>query len=119
MAIKRNISYHISEDRLDRATFIASTLTFGEIVRERYCIDEQGRPAWKCLTDTGVILVFNGKRDKVVTLYIATIAQASWICEGNCPYSIFRIVQKNQKIVHLQTLPVEQAIKQYKQKGNR
>ena len=108
MALKRNISYHISEDRLDRATFIATTIGFGAIIKERYCVDEQGRPAWKCLTDTGVMLIFNGKRDKVVTLYIATVAQVSWIYEGNTPYSVYRTVVKNKALVAQQNLPADE-----------
>ena len=116
MAIKRNLSYHISEDRLDRAAFITMSIGIGEIVKEKYCVDEQGRPAWKCMTDTGVILILNGRRDKVVTLYIATLTQLSWMYDGNAPYNMYHTVQKNKRLIALQELPLEQSLKALKTK---
>ena len=97
--LKRNITYHISEDRLDRACYIMTTVGMGEIVKERRCIDEQGRVAYKCLTDTGVMLIFNRDKSLVVTLYIATQKQVSWLYEGKTPEGIFKVVKKNK--VHI------------------
>ena len=42
MAIKRNITYHISEDRIDRAYYIMETVGIGEIIKEQRCFDEKG-----------------------------------------------------------------------------
>ena len=47
MAIKRNCSYHISEDRLDRACYIMQTIGMGEIIKEQHGIDEKGRGYWR------------------------------------------------------------------------
>lgn len=94
--IQRNISYHISEDRLDRACYIMTTVGMGEIVKERRCVDEYGRIAYKCLTDTGVMLIYNADRSRIVTLYIATQQQTAWMFEGKAPSWILRVVKKNR-----------------------
>ena len=95
MAIQRNISYHISEDRLDRACYIMTTIGIGEVIKEVHTIDEQGRGAWKCFTNTGVMLIFNEQRTRVVTLYIASQPQVSAMYKGNTPGWILRMVKKN------------------------
>lgn len=94
--LKRNISYHISEDRLDRATYILTTIGMGEIVRERSKVDELGRTSILCLTDTGVVLVFNATKTKMITLYIADQKQVSWVCRGDTPSWLFNVVKKNK-----------------------
>lgn len=93
--IKRNISYHISEDRLDRACYIMQTIGLGEIIKEAHGVDENGRGYWRCFTDTGVMLIFNEQKTKVVTLYIASQPQVSAIFKGQTPSWIFKMVRKN------------------------
>lgn len=94
--LKRNISYHISEDRLDRATYILTTIGMGEIVRERSKVDDMGRTSVLCLTNTGVVLVFNATKTKMITLYIADQKQVSWVCRGDTPQWLFNVVKKNK-----------------------
>ena len=83
--IKRNASYHISEDRLDRAVYIMQTVGLGEIIKEQRCVDTKGRVSWQCLTDTGVLLVLNEQKTMAVTLYIATQPKVSAMYKGNNP----------------------------------
>ena len=97
MTIKRNISYHISEDRLDRACYIMQTIGIGDIVKEQRGIDEQGRVYWRCFTNTGVMLIMNEHKNRVVTLYIAEQKQVSSIFQGNTPSWVFVLVRKNAK----------------------
>ena len=96
MAIKRNITYHISEDRLDRACYIMQTIGIGEIVKEERCVQEDGRISWQCLTNTGVILVLSEDRKVAITLYIASQAKVSAMYKGNTPSWMFKIVKKNK-----------------------
>lgn len=93
--LKRNISYHISEDRLDRAVYIATTVDLGEIIKEQRCVDEKGRVSWQCFTDTGVIIVLNEQKTMAVTLYIATQPKVSAMYKGNTPSWILKMVRKN------------------------
>ena len=95
--LKRNISYHISEDRLDRATYIMTTVGMGEIIKEQRGIDEQGRIYWRCFTNTGVMLIMNADKSRVVTLYIAEQKQVSSIYQGKTPSWVFALVRKNMK----------------------
>lgn len=100
--IKRNISYHISEDRLDRATYIMTTIGLGEIVKEVRCVDERGRTGYQCLTDTGVMLILNEDKSRVVTLYIATQPKVSAMYKGNTPSWILKMIRKNKVYAEMQ-----------------
>lgn len=95
--IKRNISYHISEDRLDRACYIMQTIGIGDIIKEQRGIDEQGRVYWRCFTNTGVILIMNENKSRAVTLYIAEQKQVSSIYQGKTPSWVFALVKKNAR----------------------
>lgn len=100
--IKRNISYHISEDRLDRACYIMQTVGLGEIIKESHGIDKEGRGFWRCFTNTGVMLIFNEQKTRVVTLYIASQPQVSAMYEGKTPSWVFALVRKNAQYAKMQ-----------------
>lgn len=100
--IKRNASYHISEDRLDRAVYIMQTVGLGEIIKEQRCVDTQGRVSWQCLTDTGVLLVLNEEKTMAITLYIATQPKVSAMYKGNTPSWVLKMVRKNREYAEMQ-----------------
>ena len=100
--MKRNCSYHISEDRLDRAMFIMTTIGIGEVIKEQKCVDEKGRISWQCLTNTGVILVLSEDRKIAVTLYIATQPKVSAMYEGKTPSWVIKMVRKNKELAEKQ-----------------
>ena len=100
--IKRNISYHISEDRLDRACYIMQTIGIGEVIKEQHGIDEKGRGFWRSFTNTGVMLIMNEQKTQVVTLYIADQKQVSSLYQGKTPSWIFAMVRKNVKYAKMQ-----------------
>ena len=100
--VKRNISYHISEDRLDRAVYIMQTVGLGEIIKEQRCVDTQGRVSWQCLTDTGVLLVLNEQKTMAITLYIATQPKVSAMYKGNTPSWVLKMVRKNREYAEMQ-----------------
>lgn len=100
--MKRNISYHISEDRLDRACYIMQTIGIGEIIKEQKGQDQQGRVFWRCFTNTGVMLIMNEDKSRVVTLYIAEQKQVSSVYEGKTPSWVFALVRKNAQYAKIQ-----------------
>jgi hypothetical protein len=100
--LKRNISYHISEDRLDRACYIMQTVGLGEIIKEQHSIDEQGRGYWRCFTNTGVMLIMDERKARAITLYIADQKQVSSIYQGKTPSWVFAMVRKNIKYAKMQ-----------------
>lgn len=100
--MKRNITYHISEERVDRACYIMQTIGIGEAIKEVRCVDEKGRTSWRCLTNTGVILVLSEDKQICITLYIATQAQVSAMYKGKTPSWVINMVRKNRKHVEEQ-----------------
>jgi hypothetical protein len=95
--MKRNITYHISEERVDRACYIMQTIGIGEVIKEEKCVDEQGRISWQCLTNTGVILVLSEDKKIAITLYIASQPKVSAMYKGNTPSWVINMVRKNRK----------------------
>lgn len=95
--MKRNITYHISEERVDRACYIMQTIGIGEVIKEEKCVDEQGRISWQCLTNTGVILVLSEDKKIAITLYIASQPKVSAMYQGKTPSWVINMVRKNRK----------------------
>ncbi len=95
--LKRNITYHISEERIDRACYIMQTIGIGEVIKEEKCVDEQGRISWQCLTNTGVILVLSEDKKIAITLYIASQPKVSAMYQGKTPSWVINMVRKNRK----------------------
>lgn len=82
--MERNIvTRHFSEERADRATYIARTVGFGTTVAymqrdygtSRYAIHE--------LMETGVVIIRNGNSGAIVTMYIASFEQVNQIYQSN------------------------------------
>ena len=91
--MERNITYHISEDRIDRAVFI---------IKECRQVDDKGRVSWQCLTDTGVLLVLSEDKKICVTLYIATLPKVSAMYKGKTPSWVIAKVRKNKHLAEMQ-----------------
>ena len=100
--MKRNITYHISEDRLDRAVFIMTTIGLGNIIFEEPWVDEEGKRSWQCITDTGVLLVLDERKEIVITLYIATQSKVSAMYKGNTPGWLLKVIKKNRVYAKMQ-----------------
>ena len=100
--LKRNCTYHISEERIDRAMYIMQTIGIGDPIKEEHCVDERGRTSWQCLTNTGVILVLNEEKTVVITLYIATQPKVSAMYKGNTPSWVLKMVRKNKQYAEMQ-----------------
>ena len=100
--LKRNITYHISEDRPYRTFHILSTIGIGNIIKTVPNTDNSGPPSWKCLTDTGVILIMNKDKTCAITLYIASQALVSAMYEGKTPSWVFKMVRKNKPLAEIQ-----------------
>lgn len=74
-AEKTTISYHASEERIERLTACLTTLGYNDFVLQ--VEDKQrGNGTTQFLTDTGIIIVRNSDNGNLVTGYMATIAQA-------------------------------------------
>jgi hypothetical protein len=74
-----------------------TTVGIGDVIKEQRGIDEKGRLYWRCFTNTGVMLIMNADKSRVVTLYIAEQKQVSSVYEGKTPSWVFALVRKNMR----------------------
>lgn len=68
-----NMTYHCEVHRADRVKHIVEEIGVGQVIKEkyvRYNIGEAGR--WVCLTDTGITIIKDEAKEKVITMYVTT-----------------------------------------------
>lgn len=93
MIEKQKMSEHLTKDRIDRAVYIATTIGVGKEVLRSYSAN---RHSYSCLTDTGVMIIRDPK-DIIITMYIASMAQAVAMTKGNLPKTLKKIIKENEK----------------------
>lgn len=97
------LSKHLINDRMERAAFILANIGLGKTIKEHYCeADQTQKACWRTLTDTGVIIVYDKKKKKVVTMYIASMKQAKAFFPENAyilPKNLYSVIKKNQKYI--------------------
>lgn len=88
---------HLTEDRMERVVFIATTIGFGDIIEEFYVDDDHGKH-YECITSTGVIIIKGLDRKTVVTMYIAHHNQIKRLYKDReIPRSLKAVVKRNEK----------------------
>lgn len=94
MALKA--TYHSGVERQDRIMKIATTIGFGEVYKQKH---EPTAKTMKNLTDTGVVIITpENDTKKVITMYVATLAQAkTFFPDGKMPNWFYKIIQRNVK----------------------
>ena len=71
--MKEQMTYHVAVQRADRVKHIIEDIGMGQIIKEKYVrfsLNEAGR--WICLTDTGVTIVKDEPKEKIITMYVTT-----------------------------------------------
>lgn len=92
--MKIEMTHHASVDRLERLSACIEYLGMNEIIRE-VPDNRHNRLAFRCLTDTGIILI-KGDDGKLITGYMATVAQvASLYPNEKIPTAVLNRVKKN------------------------
>ena len=87
-----NVSKHFKEERLNRATYIATTIGFGNVIAELPSHDLTMR-----LTDTGVVFVVESETDTLVTMYIASFEHYTYISNlVKLPKNTKKIIRYNE-----------------------
>ena len=88
---------HLTEDRMERIVFIATTIGFGDIVEEFYIEDNHGKH-YECVTSTGVIIVKGLDKKTVVTMFIGRMAQVKRLYgDREIPRNLRAVVKRNEK----------------------
>lgn len=98
---KQEISKHIIRDRMERMVLIATTIGYGNIVREFVTNGKYGKIR-QCITDTGVMILKEYDTNKVITLYVITIDRLivtyrSEAPNERIPQYLYKTVLNNQK----------------------
>lgn len=88
---------HLTEDRMDRVVFIATTIGFGEIVEEFYIEDNHGKH-YECVTSTGVIIIKDLSKKVIITMFVGRMAQVKRLYgDREIPKNLKAIVKRNEK----------------------
>ena len=90
--MKIEFSNHCIEERTERIYEIASTIGFGEIMQYF-----PGAHEVKAITTTGVLFIMTPNKKKVITLYIATMAQAKKLFKGEVPAQLKKVLRGYEK----------------------
>ena len=88
---------HLTEDRMDRVVFIATTIGFGEIVEEFYIEDNHGKH-YECVTSTGVIIIKDLSKKVIITMFVGRMAQVKRLYgDREIPKNLKAVVKRNEK----------------------
>lgn len=71
--MNETMTYHVSVQRAERVKHIIDDIGLGQIVKEkyvRYNIGEAGK--YICLTDTGITIIKDESKTKIITMYVTT-----------------------------------------------
>lgn len=71
--MKEQMTYHVAVQRADRVKHIVEEIGMGQIIKEKYIgygIGQAGR--YICLTDTGITIIKDEAKLKIITIYVTT-----------------------------------------------
>ena len=97
--MKEQMTYHVSVQRADRVKHIIEDIGLGQIIKEKYTrfsLDQAGR--WVCITDTGITIVKDEAKEKIITMYVTTQRELVAVFGGTkkVPTFLKRKVDYNQ-----------------------
>lgn len=102
------VTIHFAQDRIDRATYIAETVGFGEIIRTAEYFNRNNLFEMKQITETGVLIV-RGSSGQIVTMFIMRPEQVEEIYRknhwGRVPAWLMTKAKKNWKKGYTQNQP--------------
>lgn len=67
------MTYHVAVQRAERVKQMVERIGIGQVIKEKYTqfrLGEAGR--WVCITDTGITIVKDESKQKVITMYVTT-----------------------------------------------
>lgn len=67
------MTYHVAVQRAERVKQMVERIGIGQVIKEKYTqfrLGEAGR--WVCITDTGITIVKDESKQKIITMYVTT-----------------------------------------------
>lgn len=88
-----NLSFHAQVERLDRCITLLTELGMNSIIKEQKARDNRTLQ----LTDTGIVLVFNG--EQLITMYLPHLEMLYYIYGSrHLPTSVYAKYKNNTKL---------------------
>ena len=101
--MKEQLTYHCGVQRRERVQHIIDDIGLGQVVIERYFRSPEkikaGLPGtYTCITDTGITLIKDENKQKIITMYVTTQRELVSIYRGanKVPKFLKRRVDYNQ-----------------------
>ena len=88
--MKEQMTYHVAVQRAERVKHIIEDIGLGQIIKEKYTrfsLEKAGR--WVCLTDTGITIVKDEPKEKIITMYVTTQRELVAVFGGTKKVPIF------------------------------
>lgn len=94
------MTYHVAVQRADRVKHIVEEIGVGQIIKEKYVGYGIGGQAGRyiCLTDTGVTIIKDEQKLKMITMYVTTQKELVAVFGGTkkIPPFLKKKVDRNQ-----------------------
>ena len=97
------LTRHASIDRANRIEQIQNNIGLGQIIKEKYFrswdkIENNKNGVYVCITDTGVTIIKDELKQKIITIYVTTYSELLAIYQGanKIPTWLRKKVDKNQ-----------------------
>lgn len=71
--MKEQMTYHVAVQRAERVNHIIKDVGLGQVIKEKYTrfsLEQAGR--WVCITDTGITIIKDEPKEKIITMYVTT-----------------------------------------------
>lgn len=102
------VTIHFRDERADRATYIAQTIGFGEVIRTAEIYHANGLVEIRQITETGV-QISRGVDGRLITMFIMRKQQIYRLYKtngwGNPPHWLITKAEKNWKKGYTQNQP--------------
>ena len=97
--MKEQMTYHVAVQRADRVKHIIEEIGIGQVIKEKYCrynLNKAG--VYVCITDTGITIIKDEWKQKIITMYVTTQRELVAIFGGpkKVPMSLRKKVDHNQ-----------------------
>lgn len=89
------MSYHCAVERGGRVQAIINQIGIGQVIKEKFIHDR-----YTCITDTGVTIIKDANKLRIVTMYVTTYRELIKVYDGTkkIPSYLKKKVDRNQSL---------------------
>lgn len=92
------MSYHCEVQRANRIENIKKEIGIGQIIKEKYHLNQKNQGSYVCITDTGITIIKSEDKQTIITMYVTTYRELVAFYGGpkKVPQFLRKRVDKNQ-----------------------